>query len=205
MFYRIEDGHGLPHDPLKAIVSPRPIGWISTRGKDGTVNLAPYSFFNMISGKPPLIFFSSERVKHSAELARESGEFVANLVGRDLGIQMNASAIDAPRDINEFDYSGLAMADCEVVSAPRVAEAPASLECKVTEIFHPKDINGHPVRSLVIVGQVVGVHIAENYLTPEGFFDTVKAGNMSRLGYMDFSTVDKVFAMRRPKWSERET
>lgn len=205
MFYRIEDGHGLPHDPLKAIVSPRPIGWISTRGTDGTVNLAPYSFFNMISGQPPLVFFSSEGVKHSAELARESGEFVANLVGRDLGIQMNASSIDAPNEVNEFDYSGLAMADCEVVSAPRVAEAPASLECKVTEIFHPKDIDGQPVQALVIVGQVVGVHIADGFLTPEGFFDTVKAGNMARLGYMDFSTVDKVFAMRRPRWSERES
>lgn len=204
MFYRPEDGHGLPHDPLKAIVSPRPIGWISTLGIDGKINLAPYSFFSMLAGSPPLVFFASEGEKHSVELARQSGEFVANVVGRDLRIQMNASSIDAPREVNEFDYTGLTMAESRVVAAPRVAESPASLECKVTEIFTPRTLSGENASSIVVIGQVVGVHIADQFLTPEGLFDAPKAGNMARLGYMDYATVDKVFSMRRPRWADRE-
>ncbi|MCB1435227.1 MAG: flavin reductase family protein, partial [Alphaproteobacteria bacterium] len=133
MFYEPSKGHGLPHDPSKAIVAPRPIGWISTRALDGRVNLAPYSYFNAISSRPFMVCFSSDGVKDSLTFASESREFVANLVGRDLAEKMNETSVDAPRGVNEFGVAGLTEAPCRIVAAPRVAEAYAALECKVTD------------------------------------------------------------------------
>ncbi|GAA4112968.1 flavin reductase family protein [Aminobacter aganoensis] len=201
MFYEPSQGHGLPHDPFKALVSPRPIGWISTIGKDGALNLAPYSFFNALTGKPPLVWFSSEGPKDSATFAAETHEFVANVVGRDLAEKMNRSSVNAPRGTSEFGYAGLTAAPSRLVAPPRVAEAPAALECKVTEIFRPKGLDGNQTDIFVIVGEVVGVHIDEAFLT-DGLFDVVKSGNVSRLGYMDYSSVSEVFAMRRPRWED---
>ena len=201
MFYEPSNGHGLPHDPFKAIVAPRPIGWISTKSADGRVNLAPYSFFNAFSGNPPLIWFSSEGAKDSSFFAEESGEFVANLVSRDLAEAMNRSSVNAPRGTNEFDYAGLTMAPSLLVQAPRVAEAHAALECKVTEIFRPKTLQGTQSEAHVVIGQVVGVHLEDAYLT-DGLFDIIKAGNTARLGYMDYASVTETFAMRRPRWEE---
>lgn len=203
MFYEPARGHGLPHDPLKAIVAPRPIGWISTMADDGSLNLAPYSFFNAFTSRPPLVWFSSEGSKDSVHIAEQTGEFVANLVGRDLATQMNETSIDAPRGVNEFALAGLTPAPSVVVKPPRVAEAPAALECRVTEIFRPKDLDGNPAGAIVAVGQVVGVHIRDEFLV-DGLFDMVKAGNVARLGYFDYSSIDSVFAMRRPRWSDRK-
>jgi flavin reductase (DIM6/NTAB) family NADH-FMN oxidoreductase RutF len=199
MFYQPEQGHGLPHDPFKAIVAPRPIGWISSRAADGRVNLAPYSFFNALSSHPHLVWFSSEGVKDSYTFAEESGEFVVNLVSRDLVEAMNRSSADVPRGISEFDFAGLTPAPSQIVQAPRVAEAHAALECKVTELFRPRALDGSPATSHVIIGQVVGVHIEDSYLT-DGLFDIVKAGSMARLGYMDYSAVTETFPLRRPRW-----
>ncbi|PWK61847.1 flavin reductase family protein [Aminobacter sp. AP02] len=201
MFYEPSKGHGLPHDPFKAIVSPRPIGWISTLSKEGALNLAPYSFFNAFSSNPHLVWFSSEGPKDSATFAAETNEFVANLVGRDLAERMNRSAVNAPRGVSEFGYAGLTPAPSRLVAPPRVAEAPAALECKVTEIFRPKGLDGNDAGVFVVIGEVVGVHIDEAFLA-QGLFDTVKAGNVARLGYMDYSTVDAVFSMRRPRWKD---
>lgn len=200
MFYEPAKGHGLPHDPFKAIVAPRPIGWISTVSGRGEVNLAPYSFFNAISSHPPLVMFSSDGDKDSSTFARETGEFVVNLVGKSLAQKMNASGIDAPRGVSEFGYAGLTSAPSRLVAPPRVAEAPAALECKATEIFRPKTIDGRASENVVVIGQVVGVHIDDLMLT-NGLFDVVKAGNVSRLGYMDYSAITETFAMRRPRWS----
>lgn len=199
MFYETRNGHGLPHDPLKAIVAPRPIGWISTRSKAGEVNLAPYSFFNAFSSRPFLVWFSSEGPKDSASFARESGEFVVNLVGSRLVKQMVASSVDAPRGISEFGYAGLEAIPSVLVAAPRVAGAPAALECRVTEIFEPKDLQGRPSSATVVAGEVIGVHIDDEMLT-DGLFDAVKAGNVARLGYMDYAAVSAVFSLRRPRW-----
>jgi flavin reductase (DIM6/NTAB) family NADH-FMN oxidoreductase RutF len=199
VFYEPGKGHGLPHDPFKAIVAPRPIGWISTMGRDGSINLAPYSFFNAFSSRPPLVWFSSEGEKDSFTFARETGEFVANLAGGHIFKEMNATSVDAPRGVNEFGYAGLTPAPSRLVAAPRVAEAPAALECKVTEIFEPKGLDGKPAGVHVCTGEVIGIHIDEAVLT-DGLFDNVKAGNVSRLGYLDFSAITETFAMRRPKW-----
>ncbi|MBL8583047.1 MAG: flavin reductase family protein [Rhizobiaceae bacterium] len=203
MFYETAKGHGLPHDPLKAIVAPRPIGWISTQSRDGSVNLAPYSFFNAISTHPPLVFFSSEGHKDSPVFAEETGAFVANLVGRDLAEKMNATSIDAPRGTSEFELAGLTPAPSVLVSPPRVAEAAAALECRVTEVLRPKALDGSQAGSIVVIGQVVGVHIADEMLT-DGLFDIVKAKTIGRLGYMDYASVDAVFSMRRPRWSAKK-
>lgn len=200
MFYEPAKGHGLPHDPFKAIVAPRPIGWISTVSGQGEVNLAPYSFFNAISSHPPLVMFSSDGDKDSTTFVRETGEFVVNLVGHALAQKMNASAVDAPRGVSEFGYAGLTSAPSRLVAPPRVAEAPAALECRATEIFRPKTIDGEMSENVVVIGQVVGVHIDDAMLT-NGLFDVVKAGSVARLGYMDYSAVSETFAMRRPRWN----
>lgn len=199
MFYEPSKGHGLPHDPSKAIVSPRPVGWISTRSKSGALNLAPYSFFNMFSSKPFLVWFSSEGEKDSASFARESGEFVVNLAGRDLLRKMVASSVDAPRGTSEFGYADLTPEPSVMVAAPRVREAVAALECKVTEIFTPKTHSDRGTDAVVVAGEVVGVYIDDAMLT-DGLFDVIKAGNAARLGYLDYLTVETVFPMRRPRW-----
>lgn len=201
MFYDPREGHGLPHDPFKAILAPRPIGWISTRREDGAVNLAPYSFFNAISSNPHLVLFSSEGAKDSATIARESGEFCANLVGRALAEKMNETAIDAPRGVNEFELAGLTEAPCRQVSCPRVAEAAAVLECKVVQVLEPDDLEGKPAGVIVVMGQVVGVHI-DDAMLKDGLFDITRAQTLSRLGYMDYAAVTETFAMRRPRWGD---
>lgn len=199
MFYKYDDGHGLPHDPLKAIVAPRPIGWISSRSKDGKFNLAPFSFFNMISTKPCLIMFCSEGYKDSVAFVEETGEFAANLVSSNLAVAMNATSVNAPRGVSEFEYSGLTPADCTLIAAPRVAEAYATLECVVTEIRQPRDRHGNPVTAIMVVGEVVGVHISDHILT-DGLVDIAKSRPVSRLGYMDFATTSETYQMFRPKW-----
>lgn len=199
MFYKYDDGHGLPHDPLKAIVAPRPIGWISSRSKDGKFNLAPFSFFNMISTKPCLIMFCSEGYKDSVAFVEETGEFAANLVSSNLAVAMNATSVNAPRGVSEFEYSGLTPADCTLIAAPRVAEAYATLECVVTEIRQPRDRHGNPVTAIMVVGEVVGVHISDHILT-DGLVDIAKSQPVSRLGYMDFATTSETYQMFRPKW-----
>lgn len=201
MFYEPSKGHGLPHDPSKAIVAPRPIGWISTLNRAGEVNLAPYSFFNAVSSRPFIVWFSSEGEKDSPTFAQETGEFVANLVSRDLAEQMNRTAVDAPRGVNEFTYADLAMAPCRLVAPPRVAAAPAALECRVTEVFRPNALDGSPTGAVVVAGEVVGVHIDDAFLK-DGLFDITKAGNVGRLGYMDYASVTEVFSMRRPRWAK---
>ena len=199
MFYTTDTNrHGLPHDPFKAIVAPRPIGWISTRAGDGTVNLAPYSFFNALSDKPKLVMFSSVGLKDSASLAIETGEFVANLATRALAEAVNRTSAPAGRGMSEFAIAGLTEAECRLVAAPRVAESPAALECKVTQSFRPKALGGGESANTVVIGEVVGIHIDENILR-DGMIDMALAEPLSRLGYLDYAVNDSVFQMRRPQ------
>ena len=184
----------LPHDPFKAIVAPRPIGWISTRALDGRINLAPYNFFNGFSSAPPIVGFSSEGWKDSASFAKESGEFVANLATHDLRGPMNETSAPFARGDNEFARAGLTMAECHLVAAPRVAESPAALECKVVEVVEIRSGSG----SVLTLGEVVAFHIDERFLL-DGRFDTARAHPLARSGYQDYAAVEKVFAMARPK------
>lgn len=198
MFYATDDNaHGLPHDPFKAIVAPRPIGWISTRSRDGAVNLAPYSFFAPIGDRPKLVMFSSVGMKDSAAFAIESGEFVANLATRSLAAAVNRSSAPAPRGANEFAIAGLTQAPCRLVAAPRVGESPAALECKVTEWFRPRGLDGLESENVTVIGQVVGIHIDESILR-DGLVDMALAAPLARLGYHDYAVTDSVFRMTRP-------
>ena len=201
MFYEPgqRDKAALPHDPFKAIVAPRPIGWISTRALDGRVNLAPYSFFNGFSSSPPIVGFASDGgYKDSAAFARESGEFVANVATSGLRDAMNATSAPLPRGQSEFVYAGLTMADCRLVSAPRVKESPASLECKVVEIVEIRDRTGRWSGNVLVMGEVVGVHLDEAYLR-DGRFDIVRAKQLARCGYSDYTVVEQVFSLARPR------
>ncbi|MEO1702329.1 MAG: flavin reductase family protein [Pseudomonadota bacterium] len=197
MFYKPEDGHGLPHDPFKAIVAPRPIGWISTRGANGGVNLAPYSFFNAVMGRPPMVMFSSEGWKDSVAYASESGEFACNFVSAAQMDQMNETSTNLERGQSEFEHAGLPWADGVSIAAPHVANCAAVLECKVTKIIQQEDLAGNKLDTYTVFGQVVGVHIDDAFLV-DGLFDTGKARPVMRLGYRDFGELGAVFQLSRP-------
>lgn len=203
MFYETSrrDQAALPRDPFKAIVAPRPIGWISTRALDGRINLAPYSFFNAFNSAPPIVGFSSEGCKDSASFARDSGEFVANLASRDLMGAMNLTSAALPRGDSEFVHAGLAMAPCRIVKAPRVAAAHASLECKVVDIVPLKDAQGEAVDSYLVLGEVVAFHI-DDAMIRDGRFDTAAAQPLARCGYQDYAVVESLIALARPPSGE---
>jgi flavin reductase (DIM6/NTAB) family NADH-FMN oxidoreductase RutF len=187
----------LPRDPFKAIVAPRPIGWISTKSRDGLINLAPYSFFNAFSSAPPIVGFSSEGAKDSAAFARDSGEFVVNLVTMDLLHPMSQSSAPLPRGESEFVHTGLTMAACRLVDAPRVAESHAAMECKVTEIVALKGAGGAPTENFLVLGEVVAFHIDDRFIH-DGIFDAAAAQPIARCGYQDYVVVDTLFTLARP-------
>jgi flavin reductase (DIM6/NTAB) family NADH-FMN oxidoreductase RutF len=199
-FYEPAKGHGLPHDPFNAIVGPRPIGWVSTRGRDGTLNLAPYSFFNAFNYTPPIIGFSSNGAKDSLRNTRETREFVWNLATRDLAEQMNATCASVPYGTDEFALAGLTTTPSRLVSVPRVAESPVNFECKVTEIVQMKGHEGAPAAAWLVLGEVVAVHISR-HLLKDGLFDTFGARVILRAGgpsaYAEISPGSR-FDMLRP-------
>jgi len=188
---------GLPHDPLKAIVAPRPIGWISTLDAAGRANLAPYSFFNMVQTSPAMVMFGSDGLKHTAANAVATGEFVFNLATRPLFDAMNASSATLAEGESEFDHAGLDRAPCRVVKAPRVAASPASLECRVVQSIALKDIEGREFGGHLVIGQVVGVHIAD-WALKDGRFDMLAARTIARCGYRDYAEVTELFSALRP-------
>jgi flavin reductase (DIM6/NTAB) family NADH-FMN oxidoreductase RutF len=199
-FYEPAKGHGLPHDPFNAIVGPRPIGWVSTRGADGSVNLAPYSFFNGFNYTPPIIGFSSTSIKDSVRNARETGEFVWNLATRDIAEQMNATAATAPYGTDEFVLAGLTPIPSRLVAVPRVAESPVHFECKVTDIIQLKTHTGALTPAWLTIGEVIAVHI-DRRLLKNGVFDTFAAKIVLRAGgpsgYAEIRPESR-FDMRRP-------
>jgi flavin reductase (DIM6/NTAB) family NADH-FMN oxidoreductase RutF len=180
-FYEPQNGHALAHDPFNAIIGPRPIGWISTRGHDGSVNLAPYSFFNAFNYHPPLIGFSSNGAKDTLRNARESGEFAWNLATKSLDQQMNATSATVPYGSDEFALAGLTQAPARLIGAPLVAESPVHFECKVADIVHLKGWRGDLAPAWLVIGEVIGVHI-DRALLNDGIFDTFGAGVILRAG-----------------------
>lgn len=199
MFYRPEDGHGLPHNPFNAIVSPRPIGWISTRGPDGTDNLAPYSFFNAVAYTPPQVVFASTGrkpdrgdSKDSAANARDTGVFAVNIVSLELAGAMNATSGPWPRDTDEFALAGLAKAECATIGCPRVAAAPATLECQVVDVIPLKGRS-----NTLVIGEVTGIHLDDRFLV-NGIWDTTLYQPLARGGYKTYSAVRELFEMTRP-------
>lgn len=203
MFYDTEtNAHGLPHDPFKAIVSPRPIGWIGSKGADGTINLAPYSFFAPVADKPKLVMFSSSGRKDSQRNVEETGVFTCSLAGFELLQQMNASSASAPYEVDEFEHAGLTPVQGTLVDAPFVGEAYAALECKVVEVKPLKGLDDEVSDNTMIIGQVVGIHIREEAIR-EGRLDMALVRPLGRLGYMDYIEAGNVFPLSRPKWESR--
>lgn len=192
----LED-HGLPHDPFKAIVTPRPIGWITALSAKGEINLSPYSFFNAVSSRPHIVMFSSENKKDAVAFIEETGEFTCSLVTKALAHQMNLTSAPLPRGENEYAHAGLEMAPSRFVKPPRVAASPAALECKLLSIQQLNDLEGKPVPRWMVLGQVVGIFMDDAYIR-DGRFDTAGANPIARCGYADYAEVDSLFSIQRP-------
>ena len=199
MFYEYDkrDKTLLPHDPFKAIVAPRPIGWVTSISLKGDVNLAPYSYFNGVNSRPNLVMFASEGRKDSVTFIAETREFVCNLATWDLREAMNATSAPLPRGINEMQHAGLAAAPSRLVKPPRVAASPCALECKLIKIVAMETADGAPVDCHVVFGQVVGVHIDDRFIV-DGVLDTAAMKPIARCGYDQYAVVESVFSMIRP-------
>jgi flavin reductase (DIM6/NTAB) family NADH-FMN oxidoreductase RutF len=180
-FYEPKNGHGLKHDPFNAIVAPRPIGWISSRGAKGNINLAPYSFFNGFCYVPSIIGFSSTSWKDSVQNVQETGEFVWNLATMELAKQMNATAAHVAPNVSEFELAGLTPAPGRIVNVPRVAESPVSFECKLTQIIQLQGADGKKAQAWLTLGEVVAVHI-DKAMIRDGVYQTGLARPIARAG-----------------------
>ncbi len=200
MFYRAEDGHGLPHNPFNALITPRPIGWISTRDANGADNLAPYSFFNAVAYAPPQVMFAStsakpdrDDTKDSVANIRATGVFCVNIVCYALRDAMNTTSGPWPREQSEFDLTNLARIQCDTIDCARVAAAPAALECKLTQVVQlPGAAN------FTVFGEVTGIHIDDTILK-DGMVDVASYAPLSRMGYMDYAVIRDVFTLKRPQ------
>jgi len=199
MFYATDrNDHGLPHDPFKAIVAPWPIGWITSSNARGEINLAPYSFFNGVCSRPPIVCFSSEGRKDTLAFVEETREFVCNLATYDLRLAVNETSATYPRGVNEMLGAGLTPAPSRLVKPPRVAEAPCALECRWLQTVSLRDLDGRPLDSHVVFGQVVGIYIDDRFLV-NGLLDTAAMKPLARCGYNDYAVAEAVFQMIRPK------
>jgi flavin reductase (DIM6/NTAB) family NADH-FMN oxidoreductase RutF len=199
MFYRPSDGHGLPHNPFNAIVTPRPIGWISTRGSDGSDNLAPYSFFNAVAYVPPQVMFASTGVKDdrdgtkdSVANIRDTGVFCVNVVEYAMKDVMNKTSGPWEATTDEFALAEIEKTPCSEIDCARVAAAPAALECKMTQVVQ---IEG--AANFVVFGEVIGVHMRDDCIV-DGIFDVLRFNPLTRLGYQDYSVVRDKFSLKRP-------
>jgi flavin reductase (DIM6/NTAB) family NADH-FMN oxidoreductase RutF len=200
-YYEPGRGHGLPHDPFNAIIAPRPIGWISSRAADGRLNLAPYSFFNAFNYRPPIIGFASAGRKDSVRNIGETREFGWSLATRPLAEQMNATSATVAPEVDEFELAGVTPVASRLITAPRVAESPVSFECRVTQIVQLQSADGVKVNTWLVLGEVVGVHIARALLK-DGVYQTAAARPILRGGgpadYFEISQ-DLLFRMMRPQ------
>ncbi|QMU57026.1 MAG: flavin reductase family protein [Boseongicola sp.] len=199
MFYRPENGHGLKHNPFNAIVTPRPIGWISTRGSDGSENLAPYSFFNAVAYVPPQVMFAStsakpdrDGTKDSVSNIRETGVFCVNVVEYAMREAMSETSGAWGREIDEFELAGIERAECDTIACSRVVRSPASLECKLSQIV---TLEGEA--NFLVLGEVTGVHLRDDCVS-DGIFDVLSYQPLTRLGYRDYSRITEVFSLKRP-------
>lgn len=200
MFYQPElRNHGLPYNPFKALIVPRPIGWISTCNENGTVNLAPYSYFNGCHTEPPVVMFGAEwpgtsRMKDTLRNVERTGEFVCNFVGYELREAMNKTAIE--EDVDEMDAAGLEKLPSRLVKPPRVAASPVHLECRYLEsVTMPGGTND--LQGKVVFGQVIGVHIRDEVIV-DGIVDFRRLRPVARMGYMDYVEMGQAFCMDRP-------
>lgn len=199
MFYDPrKNDHGLPRDPFKAIVVPRPIGWITSMSRKGEINLAPYSFFNTVSDEPPVVMFSSDGRKDSITFIEETGEFVCNLAVFGLLDAVVTSGIKFPRGVNEMVEAGLDASPSRFVKPPRIKASPCALECKLLQIIDLNDVDGRATHRHLAIGQVIGIHIDDRFIR-EGRLDTAAMQPIARCGYGDYAVIDRVIPVKSPK------
>jgi flavin reductase (DIM6/NTAB) family NADH-FMN oxidoreductase RutF len=189
MFYRPADGHGLPHNPFKAIVSPRPIAWVSTRSAHGD-NLAPYSFFNAVTDAPPQVMFAGG-MKDSISNAADTGVFAVNVVEEAMFHKMSDTSARLPRGADEFALARVSKAECHGIDCPRVAGAPATLECRLLQLVPLKG------GDFMVIGEVTGIHLRDDCVVA-GRFDVTRYRPMARLGYMDYAKIRDLVTLPRP-------
>jgi flavin reductase (DIM6/NTAB) family NADH-FMN oxidoreductase RutF len=199
MHYDPRKGNGgLPHDPLTALVVPRPIGWITTLSPSGVVNLAPYSFFNAVAANPPFVMFSSGGRKHSQHNAEKSGEFVHSLAVWELREAMNLTSATVGPEVSEPEFAKLEMAPSLVVKPPRVARSPVAFECKFVKSVDLPGRNGQPHMFEIVIGEVVSIYI-DDAVIADGRIDLTGSRPIARLGDVDqYAAVDTIFRMKRP-------
>jgi len=208
MFYEPEkNNHGLAHNPFKSCVVPRPIGWISTLGADGVSNLAPYSQFQNLTFDPPYVMFAANqttdgRRKDSVVNTEQSGEFVYNMVTYDLREAMNLSAQQVPPDVDEFELAGVTKAPSRLVKAPRVAESPIQFECRYHQTIRLPG-NGTMGTVDIVIGRVIGIHIKDEFIQPDGKLNILKVRTIARLGYYDYTVIESIFEMIPPFTDEK--
>jgi flavin reductase (DIM6/NTAB) family NADH-FMN oxidoreductase RutF len=194
--------HGLPRDPFKSCVIPRPIGWISTISRDGVHNLAPFSQFQNLTFDPPYVMFASNqntvgRRKDTVINTEQTGEFVWNMATYDLREAVNKSAEEVSSDVDEFEIAGVTKAPSNHVKPSRVAESPVHFECKYyTTIRLPG--NGTMGTVDVVFGRVIGIHIKDDVIGPDGRLDVLKVRPIARLGYHDYTSIESIFSMTIP-------
>lgn len=199
MYYdpRVNKSHGLPHDPFTSLVVPRPIGWISTIDATGLVNLAPYSFFNAVASRPPHVMFASDGRKDSLRNAEATGEFVCNLATWELREEMNLSSAAVGPQVSEPDLVRLEMTPSVAVRPPRVKRSPVALECRYVKTIEISGEDDVPISHAMVLGRVVGIYV-DDAVIKDGRVDLTRIRPISRLGYMDYATVEDIFSMRRP-------
>ncbi len=197
MFYdALKNEHGLTHDPFKALIAPRPIGWISTLSRSGIVNLAPYSYFNAVGNNPHYVMFASGGRKHSQRNAEETGEFVCSLATFDLRQQVSVTGAEVGPDVDEMALAGLTPAPSVMVKPPRVKESPVALECRYHQTVALPGLNGTDSHYFIVIGLVVGIHIADEAIE-NGRVDVRRLRPIARLGYSDYAVIDEVFSIPR--------
>ena len=205
MFYNpLTSHHGLPHDPFKGLVVPRPIAWITSLSSAGILNVAPYSHYNIVSSNPPAIMFapdsnnSPDKRKDSHRNIEDTGEFVVNIVTAENCQKMNLTSAEFGPDVSEATVAGLSTLPSTNVKVPRLADSPIHLECRHVISLGLPNHGGRTNRQSIVIGQVVGIHIDERVMT-DGLVDIGKLKPVSRLGYMEYAVVERTFTMPRPK------
>jgi flavin reductase (DIM6/NTAB) family NADH-FMN oxidoreductase RutF len=189
---------GLPWDPFKAIVGPRPIGWISTLSADGVINLAPYSYFNAVADRPNQVYFATSSRKDSQVNAEQTGEFVCNLASYRLRNEMNVTSMEVGSEVDEAALAGLGLSASVTVKPPRVTAAPAALECVYLDTYRCKKRDGSEHGYEIVFGEVVAVHVDDRYVGEDGRVDTLGMQAAARLGYDEYSWIESVFRLDRP-------
>ena len=207
MFYETKkNNHGLKYDPFKSCIIPRPIAWITTKSIDGVENCAPYSFFNAVASKPPMVMFANNGLsfigrgpRDTLTNVKDTNEFVINISTYKTKEQMNKTSARLEKDISEIEFASLDTLQSKLVKPRRLKDSPINMECVLFKIVDLPVLEDNNYNA-VMIGKVIGIHIDDSYIK-DGLFDTRKAKPLGRLGYMDYGVINdgNIFSKKRPQ------